>query len=66
MFLYSNSKGIIARGIATGVTEQGDYLNDDDLHVDEQNYMYLNRFERLSEPIPASSINEIVGYSVEY
>ncbi|WP_090833204.1 MULTISPECIES: hypothetical protein [unclassified Bacillus (in: firmicutes)] len=66
VFLYSNGNGIIARGIATGVCEQGNYINRDGLHVDEQNYMYLNRFERLQEPISAAEINKVVGYSVVF
>lgn len=45
VFLYSNGKGIIARGIATGVVEISDYGNDGGLYEDEQHYMHLNRFE---------------------
>lgn len=66
VFLYSNGKGIIARGIAIGVVEIGDYRNDEGLHKDQEHYMHLNRFERLKEPMPASKINETVGYSVVY
>lgn len=66
VFLYSNSKGIIARGIATGVVEISDYNNDEGLHKDEQHYMHLNHFERMKEPMQASFINKVVGYSVVY
>jgi hypothetical protein len=61
VFLYANKKGIIARGIATGVVEQGDYVNEEGLHIDEQNYMYLDRFQLLKEPMPASIINKLVS-----
>ncbi|OLS40816.1 hypothetical protein [Bacillus sp. MRMR6] len=64
VFLYSNGSGIIARGMATGVVEIANYCNEDGLHVDEEYYMHLNRFERLNHPVPSSHINEIVGYSV--
>jgi hypothetical protein len=64
VFLYSNGTGIIARGIATGVMEIGDYLNDDGLHINEEYYMPLNRFERIGRPVPSSDINDIVGNHV--
>jgi hypothetical protein len=66
VFLYGNKKGIIARGIATGVVEQGDYVNEKGRHIEEQNYMYLDRFQLLNEPMPASVINKVVEYSVVY
>lgn len=66
VFLYRNQKGIIARGVATGIPELDDYTNDEGFHEDEQIYMHLDRFEVLSEPMPAALINEIVGYSVVF
>ncbi|MEH7250422.1 hypothetical protein V7114_27085 [Neobacillus niacini] len=64
VFLYSNGTGIIARGIATGVVEIADYMNEDGLHINEEYYMYLNRFETLSSPVSSSDINDIVGNHV--
>ncbi|PGY09124.1 hypothetical protein COE25_18835 [Bacillus sp. AFS031507] len=64
VFLYSNGKGIIARGIATGVVEIADYQNKEGLHIDEEYYMNLNQFVRLSNPVSSADINEIVGNSV--
>ncbi|MEH6996368.1 hypothetical protein V7075_27310 [Neobacillus drentensis] len=64
VFLYSNGTGIIARGVATGVMEIGEYLNDDGLHINEEYYMHLNRFERIGRPVPSSDINDIVGNHV--
>ncbi|GGA91747.1 hypothetical protein [Ornithinibacillus halotolerans] len=64
VFLYSNGKGIIARGIATGVVEVADYLNEDGLHPDEEYYMNLNRFEMLFNPITSSDINDIIGRKI--
>lgn len=66
VFLYRNTKGIIARGIATGLAEVADYSNSEGFHEDEQVYMHLNRFEVLKTPIPAAEISEIVGYSVVF
>jgi hypothetical protein len=55
VFLYSNATGIIARGIATGITEIADY--DDD----EEHYMNLDRFEVFGKkPVTAATMREIV------
>ena len=64
VFLYSNKTGIIARGVATGIVEIADYQNDDGVHKNEEYYMHLDRFERISNPVPSATINEIVGNSV--
>ena len=64
VFLYSNGTGIIARGIATGVVEIADYQNEEGLHINEEYYMILNRFESLSNPVPSADINKIVGIQV--
>ncbi|MEH7482974.1 hypothetical protein V7157_18315 [Neobacillus drentensis] len=63
-FLYSNGTGIIARGIATGIVEIADYQNDEGLHLNEEYYMSLNRFESLRNPVPSADINDIVGTHV--
>ncbi len=55
VFLYSNNKGIIARGIATGIVE----VKDVDGDPDEEHYMHLNRFEELKVPLSPSKITEI-------
>lgn len=56
VFLYSNGKGIIARGIATGIIEKNDYEN----HEDEEFYMNLDRFEIMKTAVTASKIKEII------
>lgn len=62
IFLYSNEKGIIARGMATGIPEIADYNGD----ADEEHYMELNRFQLLKTPLPASKITELVGHNIKY
>lgn len=62
VLLYSNSKGIIARGIATGVPETADYQGE----VDEERYMELDRFQILKSPLDASKITELVGHKTHY
>lgn len=62
VFLYSNGLGIIARGIATGIPEIKDYKDG----VNEEHYMNLDRFQRLSTPLPASKITELVGHDIKY
>ncbi|MDN3015807.1 hypothetical protein PH210_06250 [Paenibacillus sp. BSR1-1] len=64
VFLYSNGKGIIARGTSTGVVEIADYINHEGFHENEEYYMHLNRFEILNKPVSSSSINKIVGRHV--
>lgn len=56
VFLYSNGKGIIARGIATGITEVLDYEGESD----EEHFMNLNRFQVLNKPFPPSKITNIL------
>lgn len=55
VYLYSNSKGIIARGIATGIVELRDVGND----LDEEHYMHLERFELLEIPLTPPEITDI-------
>ena len=62
VFLYSNKKGIIARGIATGIPEITDYEG----NPDEEHYMNLNRFQVMDKPLPASEITGLVGHDVMY
>lgn len=62
VFLYSNSKGIIARGIATGITEVADYEG----NPDEEHYMYLDRFQVLNIPLESSKIKDIIKLKLMY
>lgn len=55
IYLYSNSRGIIARGIATGIVEICDVSNS----INEEHYMNLERFELLKSPLSSSKITEI-------
>ncbi|UZN01403.1 hypothetical protein ACE1MS_22775 (plasmid) [Lysinibacillus sp. fkY74-1] len=55
IYLYSNSRGIIARGIATGIVEICDVSNS----INEEHYMKLERFELLKSPLSSSKITEI-------
>ncbi|SCZ05901.1 hypothetical protein SAMN05720606_11849 [Paenibacillus polysaccharolyticus] len=56
VYLYSSGVGIIARGIATGIVEIKDYIGKEN----EEHYMYLNRFEKLSTPLTADKITNIL------
>ena len=62
VFLYSNGKGIIARGIATGIPEIVDFNGD----TDEEHYMNLSRFQILLRPLPASKITVQVGHKLKF
>jgi hypothetical protein len=62
VYLYSNGKGIVARGIASGIPEIRDYQGNND----EEHYMELDRFQLLSIPMEASTITEVVGYKLIY
>ena len=62
VFLYSNGNGIIARGIATGITEAADYEG----NLDEEHYMNLDRFQLLKIPLKPSKITEIVELTLRY
>lgn len=55
VYLYSNSKGIIARGIATGIVELQDIGN----NPEEEHYMHLERFELLEIPLNPTEITDI-------
>lgn len=55
VFLYSNGKGIIARGTATGIVEKGDIGDEENA----EHYMYLNRFEELDEPLSSADITDL-------
>ena len=56
VFLYSSNVGIIGRGVATGIVELKDYEGKEN----EEHYMHLNRFERLTTPLKASEVTSIV------
>ncbi|MEA5025892.1 hypothetical protein SDC9_45762 [bioreactor metagenome] len=62
VFLYSNGKGIIARGMATGITEASDYQGE----TDEEHYMNLDRFQVLTKPLQPSEISRIVGHKIMF
>lgn len=62
IFLYSNGKGIIARGIATGITKITDYEG----NPDEEHYMNLKGFQVLGVPLPATEVTRIVGHDIFY
>ncbi|URZ16623.1 hypothetical protein [Clostridium felsineum] len=62
VFLYSNGKGIIARGIATGIPEIDDYNES----INEEHYMELDRFQILEQPLPAAQITKLVGHDIKY
>ncbi|MDR0138847.1 hypothetical protein RFW18_13915 [Metabacillus idriensis] len=62
VFLYSNKKGIIAKGLATGILEIADYEG----HKNEEYYMNLDRFEILKKPFPASEVRVISGIDVVF
>ncbi|AKL96151.1 hypothetical protein CACET_c27060 [Clostridium aceticum] len=62
IFLYSSGRGIIARGIATGIPETKDYRGE----IDEEHYMELDRFQILSTPLEASEITKIVQHRLQY
>jgi hypothetical protein len=55
VFLYSNGRGIVARGLATGIIE----MKDADGEEDKEHYMHLNRFEELETPLAPSKISEL-------
>ncbi|MFD7523856.1 hypothetical protein [Paenibacillus chitinolyticus] len=57
VYLYSNEIGIIARGIATGIVEVADHLNEKNV----EHYMHLNRFQELRIPLPANKVIEILN-----
>jgi hypothetical protein len=62
VFLYSNQKGIIARGIATGVVEVADYQGE----KDEEYFMYLDCFEELEYFLSAAEIKQITEMNIVF
>lgn len=62
IFLYSNKRGIIARGIATGIPEIKDYNGNED----EEHYMELDRFQKLEQSLPPSKITKLIGHDIKY
>ena len=51
VYLYSNGRGIIARGIATGIIEKS--------KDQVEHYMNLDRFEKLKMPLESSKIVDL-------
>jgi hypothetical protein len=62
VFLYSNGKGIIARGIATGITEVANYEG----NPSEEHYMNLDRFQIISKPLEASMITKVIEHKIMF
>jgi hypothetical protein len=58
VFLYRSGKGIIAKGIASGVVEKANYQGHTDC-PDQEFYQKLSKFQKLSHAIPASKIKQI-------
>ncbi|MGG3914422.1 hypothetical protein [Rossellomorea vietnamensis] len=56
VFLYSNGRGIIARGMATGIVE----IKNNAGGENNEHYMHLNRFQELETPLSSSTISELV------
>ena len=61
IFLYSSGIGIIARGIASGISEVKAYNG----REDEEHYMELDRFQILKTPLPAATIKQIIEYDIK-
>ncbi|MCK6206079.1 MULTISPECIES: hypothetical protein [Bacillaceae] len=66
VFLYSNKRGIIARGVATGIVQAADHGDEHELHLDEEFYMRLHDFDVLSFPMPAADIRQAAGYRMVF
>jgi hypothetical protein len=64
VFLYSNKRGIIARGVATGIVQAADHEDENGIHWDEEFFMKLHDFDILSFPMSASDIRQAAGYRV--
>ncbi|WP_223701226.1 hypothetical protein [Sutcliffiella deserti] len=62
VFLYSNKKGIIARGIATGIVETANHEG----HEKEEFFMKLKEFQRLKIYLAASEIRDISGMNIMF
>lgn len=60
IFLYSNEIGIIARGVSSGISEVKDYEG----KTDEEHYMELDRFKKLTTPLASNKINIILQRTV--
>ncbi|MGD6843019.1 hypothetical protein ACQCVH_10930 [Bacillus infantis] len=66
VFLYSNKRGIIARGVATGIVQAADHEDEHGIHWDEEFYMKLHDFDVLSSPMPAADICQAAGYRMVF
>lgn len=58
VFLYRSGRGIIAKGIASGIVEKRDY-QEDPASPDQEYFQTLAKFKILKTPIPASEIKKI-------
>ncbi|MFZ5635902.1 MAG: hypothetical protein ACOY82_04880 [Pseudomonadota bacterium] len=62
VFLYQSGVGIVAMGVADGKLVKAPYQGNPD-HADEEYFMKLNRFQRVSPPLSAAEIKRITGIS---
>ncbi|GGI19152.1 hypothetical protein [Oxalicibacterium faecigallinarum] len=60
VFLYQSGVGIVGVGEADGQLQKQAYQGDPK-HKDEEYFMMLNRFERVSPPLTAAEIKSITG-----
>ncbi|MGH8069141.1 MAG: hypothetical protein ACRERE_28685 [Candidatus Entotheonellia bacterium] len=60
VFLYQSGVGIVALGEADGKLQKAPYHEQDE-HVDEEYFMKLQRFQRVSPPLTAAEIKTITG-----
>ena len=60
VFLYQSGTGIVALGEADGKLQKAPYHGETE-HTDEEYFMKLQRFERVSPPLSAAKIKTITG-----
>ena len=60
VFLYQSSTGIVALGEADGKLQKAPYHGQTE-HADEEYFMKLQRFQRVSPPLSAAEIKTITG-----
>jgi hypothetical protein len=60
VFLYQSGAGIVAVGEADGILQKALYHGSPE-HADEEYFMMLNRFQRVSPPLTAAEIKSITG-----
>ena len=60
VFLYQSGEGIVALGVADGKLQRAPYHGQTE-HADEEYFMNLQRFQRVSPPLTAAEIKTITG-----